>query len=48
LNSGDQKSDDHEAGGDTGSGRQQLPAMAPRPINTGSTAGGYQCGVEFS
>jgi len=48
LNSADQKSDDHKAGGDTGSGRQHLPAMAPSPINTGSTAGGYQRGVEFS
>ena len=48
LDSDDQKSDNHQPGGDTSSGRQHLPVMAPGPINAGSTAGGDQGGVEFS
>ena len=46
--SDDQKSDNHEPGGETNSGRQHLPAMAPGPINAGSTAGADQRGVKFS
>ena len=48
IASDDQESNNHKSGGDTGSGRQHLPAVAPGPIDTGGTTGGDQGGVEFS
>ncbi|MFY9599571.1 MAG: hypothetical protein WAR02_05005, partial [Pseudolabrys sp.] len=43
-----QENDKDKPGGYAGRGRQDLPAMAPGPIDAGSTAGGYQGCVEFS
>ena len=43
-----QENDKDEPGGDAGHNRKDVPAMAPRPVDAGSAAGGYQGRVEFS